>query len=135
MLKVKFILLIAVTVFSASVYADNTTNKTSQNNFNPLQFSIIQESMMLDRNDIESLTIVGDDDNKSLEVKLTKNGAQKLQAITSSHIHQPLQLSWNGTILNIAMIQSAISGDFVIALPQDKMQALVDEFNGATTQH
>lgn len=107
--------------------AQNTMNSASHavNDKQQLIFQVIGNKLILNKSDIAKIQLQPQDDGQiqAIEIQLTADATKKFHDFSEKNIGQHLQMVWNGIILNDAVIQSALPGNFVFTLDVDSSVA------------
>ena len=121
----KFIILIlGIFLFSTVAVAQQNSNKQS------IMFQVNQDSISFDNSTLESAIVVLVDataNEYAVRLKLKKEAAIKLKAITYRNIGKQSHLTLNGNLISSPTIQSEIGAEFVVTgLTREQAEKFVE---------
>lgn len=120
----KFIAIVLIgLLLSSTVLAKNCSEQS-------IIFQVNQDQMSFDNSTLKSAIMIPIDETTNqygLQLKLKKNAALKLKAISSKNIGQKARLIWNDVVISSPRIQSELGGEFMLTgLTQERAKQFVE---------
>lgn len=102
--------LIASASFSVNAAPEHTIN-----------FSIIKQQLVLQKKDIQSITLIQNSQAHGVNITLTSAAAKKLSQLTGENIKKQLQISVGDHIISQPVIQSKLGANFQLTTKSEKI--------------
>lgn len=96
--------------------SQNQVASSARSQQQALSFQIITNQLQFTKQSFKTVTLVKDaNNNYEVQVKLTPQAAQQLNELTSENINHQMNIVWQQHIINTAMIQTSLNGEFQIS--------------------
>lgn len=108
---------VIVMAFTVLGYAEPSQSKSDSSSDHALVFSVVQDDFVLDTQTIKSASMIEKPEGRfgGLHIELKPKAAEQFAEITKAGVGRKLILVFNKVVVTTAVLQSPISGNFVVS--------------------